>query len=205
MLNLFKRNIKVLDTSSIIDGRILSILELGFIDSKILVPDFVVNELQVISDSQDELKRKKGRRGLELLDKMKKNDFVEIYYNSNKEINNIKEVDLKLIKLCKQKNYKLITTDFNLDKNARIQDIKVLNVNELSTVLKTFIDRGDSITTIIVKKGNQKGQGIGYLDDGTMIVVDGAEDNMNERVKVFVKSILQNSGTRIIFAKLYSE
>jgi uncharacterized protein YacL len=205
MLNLFKKNIKVLDTSSIIDGRILSILELGFIDSKILVPDFVVNELQVISDSQDELKRKKGRRGLELLDKMKKNDFVEIYYNSNKDINNINEVDLKLIKLCKQKKYKLITTDFNLDKNARIQDIKVLNVNELSTVLKTFIDRGDSITTIIVKKGNQKGQGIGYMDDGTMIVVDGAEDNINERVKVFVKSILQNSGTRIIFAKLYSE
>jgi uncharacterized protein YacL len=207
MFNWFKNRIpkKVLDTSILIDGRILGLVESGFLEGDLIVPKFVLYELQSVADSDNELKRKRGRRGISVLEKLQDKGIIKIYEKESSILKEIKETDSKLIMLCKTLNAKLITVDYNLNKVAKIQGVIVLNVNDLNQSLKPPISMGESLWINIHKKGSHKGQGVGFLDDGTMIVVDDAEEMVGEQIKVYVKGITQNEKARIIFAKLYTE
>ncbi len=196
---------KILDTSILIDGRIIGLIESGFLEGKIIIPQFVLYELQNVADDNEELKRKRGKRGLHVLSQIQSITNIEVYTKESEEIKNIKEVDKKLVSLCKELDAKLVTVDFNLNKVAKIQGVTVLNVNEIILALRLPINIGDSIWVRILKKGEQKNQGVGYLDDGTMIIVDNGEQSINERVNVFIRHIQQTASSRIVFAKLYSE
>ncbi len=191
---------KILDTSVIIDGRIVDICRTGFIEGELIIPDFVLEELRHIADSADSLKRSKGRRGLDILNILQKdlNFPIKIV---NYESNENDEVDEKLLKLAKALNSKVLTNDYNLNKVASLQGINVLNINDLANSVKPLAVSGEEFDVAIIKDGKENGQGIGYLDDGTMIVVEGGNSFIGEKIRVEVTSFLQTSAGKMIFAK----
>ncbi|MDU2065193.1 MAG: PIN/TRAM domain-containing protein [Sporomusaceae bacterium] len=192
---------KILDTSVIIDGRIADICKSGFIEGTLLIPGFVLEELQHIADSSDLLKRNRGRRGLDILNRMQKELGLVVQIDSH-DFEDIAEVDAKLVKLGQLLNAKVITNDYNLNKVAELQGVSVLNINELSNAVKPVVLPGEEMVVHIVKDGKENGQGVAYLDDGTMIVVDGGKRHMGETIGVLVTSVLQTAAGRMIFAKL---
>lgn len=191
---------KILDTSVIIDGRIFDILSTGFIDGPIIIPTFVVDELQFIADSSDPIKRNRGRNGLDLLNRMQKELSVEVSL-VDKDYDDISEVDSKLIRLAKDMKGKVITNDYNLNKVAEIHGVKVLNMNDLSNTVKTVVLPGEIITVHVLKEGKENNQGVAYLDDGTMIVVENGKDFIGKNIKANVTSVLQTSAGRLVFVK----
>ncbi len=194
---------KILDTSVIIDGRIADICQSGFLEGPLVIPAFVLEELRHIADSADVLKRNRGRRGLDILNRIQKEqNNVQIY---EREVDPNMEVDSKLLKLAKILDGKVVTNDFNLNKVAELQGVPVLNINELANAVKPVVLPGEEMVVHIIKDGKESGQGIGYLDDGTMIVVDGGRKFIGQTVAVLVTSVLQTAAGRMIFAKLKSQ
>lgn len=191
---------KVLDTSVIIDGRIADICKTGFIEGPLVIPVFVLEELQHIADSSDGLKRNRGRRGLDILNKIQKELEIEIIIHE-KKFDDISEVDSKLLKLTQFLNGKIITNDYNLNKVAEVQGIDVLNINDLANAVKPVVLPGEEMIVQVVRDGKESGQGLAYLDDGTMIVVESGRRFLNETIDVVVTSVLQTSAGRMIFAK----
>lgn len=192
---------KILDTSVIIDGRISDICKTGFIEGTLIIPEFVLKELRHIADSSDSLKRNRGRRGLDILNILQKDDAVNVVIESKDYGDNI-EVDVKLLKLAKELGGKVLTNDFNLNKVAEFQGVEVLNINELANAVKPVVLPGEEMTVMVVKDGKESGQGLAYLDDGTMIVVEGGKKCIGDSVIVTVTSVLQTAAGRMIFAKL---
>ncbi len=192
---------KILDTSVIIDGRILDILKTGFVEGPFIIPSFVLEELRHIADSSDSLKRTRGRRGLDILNEIQKELPLTVEI-SEKDFPNIQEVDSKLLKLGQTMAGKIITNDFNLNKVAEFQGVPVLNINELANAIKPVVIPGEEMHLQIVKDGKESGQGVAYLDDGTMIVVEGGRKYLGEPVDVIVTSVLQTAAGRMIFAKM---
>ena len=192
---------KLLDTSVIIDGRIKELCNTGFIEGPLMVPLFVLNELQIISDSADATKRNRGRRGLDILKDMQDANKVAIEVVED-DYGDLTEVDSKLMRLALDKQWKLMTNDFNLNKVARVQGIEVLNLNELANVLKPALIAGEWIRVQVMKEGKEVHQGVAYLDDGTMIVVEDGKPYVGQNVEVMVTSILQTSAGRMIFARV---
>lgn len=191
---------KILDTSVIIDGRIADITKSGFIEGPLIIPGFVLEELQHIADSSDVLKRNRGRRGLDILNKIQKEPYVAVQIYE-KDFEEISEVDSKLVKLAKHLTGRVITNDFNLNKVCELQGIPVLNINELANAVKPVVLPGEELKVHVIKDGKEQGQGVAYLDDGTMIVVDGGRRFIGETVGVLVTSVLQTAAGRMIFAK----
>lgn len=198
-----KKMPKVLDTSVIIDGRIFDICQTGFVEGPLVIPNFVLDELRHISDSSDSLKRNRGRRGLDVLNKIQKELDIEtqIWEGDTKDIRDIKEVDAKLLKLAQMLGGKVVTNDFNLNKVAEFQRVPVLNINELANAIKPVVLPGEEMRVVVVKDGKEQTQGVAYLDDGTMIVVEGGRKYMGESILVIVTSVLQTAAGRMIFAK----
>lgn len=195
------RYAKILDTSAIIDGRILDVVKCHFIDGEILVPQGVIEELQVIADAKDSVKRDKGQRGLDILNALKETDFsISIIETTSTH----KDVDALLITLAKRYQASIITTDYNLNKVCAVQGVKVLNVNDLSEAIKPVIHQGDIFDLLITKIGKEDDQGVGYLDDGTMVVIEKGREYIGKTIAVEVMSLLQTSSGRIIFAKKVS-
>lgn len=193
---------KILDTSAIIDGRILEIMRTGFLEGPIVIPEFVLGELRHIADSSDSLKRTKGRRGLDVLNKIQEEYGVEIYNtDSEKAIKEIPEVDVKLLKLAEIKKGKVVTNDYNLNKVAAIKEITVLNVNELANAMKPIVIPGETMVVELIKQGKDQSQAIGYLDDGTMIVVENGRKLIGTTVEIVVTSMLQTAAGRMIFGR----
>ncbi|HHU85787.1 MAG: PIN/TRAM domain-containing protein [Pelotomaculaceae bacterium] len=193
---------KILDTSVIIDGRIADLCESGFIEGVMLIPAFVLEELRHIADSPDLLKRNRGRRGLDILNQMRKDTEIKVQiYDNNRGLEDIAEVDTKLVKLAQKIGGKIITNDFNLNKVAELHGVKVLNINELANAVKPVVLPGEEMVVQLVKDGKEIGQGVAYLDDGTMIVVDNGKRYMNQTIPVLVTSVLQTAAGRMIFAK----
>lgn len=192
---------KLLDTSVIIDGRIKELCATGFIEGPLIVPLFVLNELQIISDSADATKRNRGRRGLDILKEMQDAKTVPIEVVED-DYDDLSEVDSKLMRLALEKQWKLMTNDFNLNKVAKVQGIEILNLNELANVLKPALIAGEWIRVQVMKEGKEMHQGVAYLDDGTMIVVEDGRPYVGESVEVMVTSILQTSAGRMIFARV---
>lgn len=194
---------KVLDTSVIIDGRIADIIESGFLEGPLIIPDFVLVELRHIADSADSLKRTRGRRGLDILNKIQKEFGVEIYNtDSEKALKDIPEVDVKLLKLAEVMDGKVVTNDYNLNKVAAIGKVPVLNINELANCLKPAVIPGEQMSVHPVKQGKGRDQSIGYLDDGTMIVVENGADVIGQTVDIKVTSVIQTSAGRMIFGRM---
>jgi uncharacterized protein YacL len=193
-------NVKILDTSVIIDGRIADITETGFIEGSLMIPQFVLNELQHIADSSDSIKRTRGKRGLEVLHHIQKQATVDVRIVDT-DYPTVKEVDSKLIELAKEVRGKIITNDSNLNKVAELQGIQVLNINELANSIKPVVLPGEEINVKILKEGKEMGQGLAYLDDGTMIVVDNGRRQMGKTIDVIVTSVLQTPAGRMIFAR----
>ncbi|MCL1983168.1 MAG: PIN/TRAM domain-containing protein [Clostridiales bacterium] len=194
---------KILDTSVIIDGRIADIMKTGFIEGNILIPEFVLVELRHIADSSDSLKRNRGRRGLDVLNRIQTEYGIEVYNTeSEKTLDEIPEVDVKLLKLAQLTNGKVVTNDFNLNKVAAIKGVEVLNINELANTLKPVVLPGEEMKLFLVKEGKENNQGVAYLDDGTMIVVEEGKKHIGKTVAAIVTSVLQTSAGRMIFAKL---
>ena len=195
-----RQNYKILDTSVIIDGRIADVCETGFLDGTLVAPQFVLRELQYIADSQDGLKRNRGRKGLEILQRIKKGPDVKVII-SEADFPDIKDVDMKLIELAKQLNGKIITNDFNLNKVAELRGVQVLNINVLANSLKPVVLPGESMKVFILKEGKEANQGVGYLDDGTMVVVDNAKKHIGRNVDITVTSVLQTTAGKMFFGK----
>lgn len=195
------RDYRILDTSVIIEGRIADICDSGFIEGDLIVPRFVLNELQLVADSSDSMKRLRGRRGLDVLNHLQKSSNVNIDI-SEQDFPKIKGVDSKLVALAKQLNAKLLTNDYNLNKVAELQGIRVLNINDLANAMKPVVLPGEQMTVKIVREGKEAGQGVAYLDDGTMIIVDNGQKMVNMNVKVVVTSVLQTTAGRMIFTEL---
>lgn len=191
---------KILDTSVIIDGRIFDICKTGFVEGPLVIPSFVLEELRHIADSSDALKRNRGRRGLDILNKIQKELDIAVEI-SEKDFPNIGEVDLKLLKLGQVLDGKVITNDYNLNKVAEFQGVSVLNINELANAVKPVVLPGEEMVVQVIKDGKESGQGIAYLDDGTMIVVENGKKYLNETIEVVVTSVLQTAAGRMIFAK----
>ncbi|MDR1521873.1 MAG: PIN/TRAM domain-containing protein [Streptococcaceae bacterium] len=191
---------KILDTSTIIDGRIHDIVKTGFLEGIILVPNFVLLELQYIADSADSLKRVRGRRGLDILNALQKEDDIALKMYE-RDFENIKEVDTKLLKLAKMLDGIVVTNDYNLNKVAEFQNVPILNVNELANAVKPVVIPGETMEVIVIKDGSEREQGVAYLDDGTMIVVEDGKHFMNEKIQVLVTSVLQTAAGRMIFAR----
>ena len=192
---------KILDTSVIIDGRILDLLHTGFIEGKIVIPTFVLDELRHIADSSDSLKRNIGRRGLDILNEIQKQLAVPVIikeFNTKEKI----EVDSKLLKMAEKMDAYVVTNDYNLNKVAEVQGIRVLNINELANAVKPMLIPGEEMTATIIKAGKENGQGIAYLNDGTMIVIEGGSERIGETLQVVVTSVLQTSAGRMIFTKI---
>lgn len=190
---------KILDTSVIIDGRIFDICQTGFIEGPLVIPNFVLDELRHISDSSDDLKRQRGRRGLDIINKIQKELSIEVQI-TDKDFPEILEVDSKLLKLTQFLNGKILTNDYNLNKVAEVQGVMVLNINELANAVKTVLIPGEEMTMQIIKEGKESNQGIGYLEDGTMIVVENGRKYIGEFIAVGVTSVLQTAAGRMIFA-----
>jgi len=197
------KDVKIMDTSALIDGRIFDVAQTGFLSGNILVPRFVLHELQMVADSADSAKRQRGRRGLDVLKKMQEleNLNVKIY---EREYASIKEVDAKVVELAKELQAKVATTDYNLNKVAVLQGVSVLNINDLASALKSIVLPGDSFTIYLAKEGKEKNQAVGYLDDGTMVVVDEGRPHLGKRANIHVNSILQTSAGRMIFTRYSS-
>ncbi len=195
---------KVLDTSVIIDGRVADLCETGFLEGTFLVPHFILDELQHIADSSDSLKRARGRRGLDILNKVQKMPEVDVRI-IDEDFPQVKEVDAKLVVLAKKMNAKIITNDLNLNKVAELQGVRVLNINELCNALRPVVLPGETIRVFVLKEGKEAGQGVAYLDDGTMIVVDNARRYIGKNVDVVVTSVLQTTAGRMIFTRLKEE
>ncbi|NMD72688.1 PIN/TRAM domain-containing protein [Bacillus sp. DNRA2] len=195
-----RKTLKILDTSVIIDGRIADICQTGFLEGTIVIPQFVLEELQHIADSSDVLKRNRGRRGLDILNRIQKELAikVEIYEGDFEEI---QEVDSKLVKLAKLTNGVVVTNDFNLNKVCELQNVAVLNINDLANAVKPVVLPGEEMNVQVIKDGKEHNQGVAYLDDGTMIVVEDGRDYIGKRIDVLVTSVLQTSAGRMIFAK----
>lgn len=195
---------KLLDTSSIIDGRIAEICSTGFLEGPLLVPVFVLEELQLIADSSDLLKRNKGRRGLDILKQMQEDNYVEVRI-INDDFEDVQGVDSKLVRLGRKINAKVVTNDYNLNKVAALQGVVVLNINDLANALKPARIPGERMDVLVVKSGKEENQGIAYLDDGTMIVVENGQKHIGSTVPVMVTSVLQTSAGRMIFVKVADE
>ncbi|MBF0494337.1 MAG: TRAM domain-containing protein [Candidatus Omnitrophica bacterium] len=193
------RQVFILDTSVIIDGRIVGICETGFISGKLLVPRFVLRELQQIADSSDDAKRAKGRRGLDMLNTLKKIHGIDLIVH-DEELSDIKEVDAKLVRLARILDSHVITNDFNLNKIAKLEGVKVLNINDLANSLRLVVSPGEEMYVYVRKEGKEKTHGVAYLDDGTMIIVENGRRLIGKDVKVVVASVLQTSAGRMIFA-----
>jgi len=191
----------VVDTSVIIDGRILDILKTKFIEGKIVIPKFVLKELQQIADSTDPIKRQRGRRGLEMLHSIQKEASQDINLHEE-EFADTPEVDAKLVKLAKLMDAKILTVDFNLNRVASLQGIKVLNINELANALKPVVFPGEMMQVKLIKEGKEHNQAIGYLEDGTMVVVEEGRKLLGQEIKVMVTSVLQTQAGRMIFTKI---
>lgn len=191
---------KILDTSVIIDGRIADIYKTGFVEGSLIIPNFVLDELRHIADSSDLLKRNRGRRGLDILNKLRK-EFEGILKIVDKDYEDISEVDSKLVRLAQDMNGCIITNDFNLNKVAQVQGVAVLNINELANAVKPVVLPGEEMVIHLIKEGKEMGQGIAYLDDGTMIVVENGKRFMGQTITVLVTSVLQTAAGRMIFAK----
>lgn len=191
---------KILDTSTIIDGRIADIAATKFLDGKFIIPRFVLNELQHIADSPDPMKRKRGRRGLDILNRLQKGDLqVEIV---EQDFPVISEVDHKLVELAKAMQGCIITNDYNLNKVAELQGITVLNINELANALKPVVLPGEELKVFVLREGKEYNQGVGYLDNGTMVVIDNGREYINQKVDATVTSVLQTPAGRMVFAKI---
>jgi uncharacterized protein YacL len=197
----FGRAPKVLDTSVIIDGRIADICETGFLDGVFIIPQFVLRELQHIADSSDTLKRNRGRRGLDILHRLQKKADLDLRIVET-DFPRIREVDAKLIALAKQIGGRIITNDFNLNKVAELQGVTVLNINQLANALKPVVLPGELMKVYILKEGKEANQGVAYLDDGTMVVVDNAKREIGKNVDVLVTSVLQTTAGRMIFTQI---
>ncbi|WP_455243626.1 PIN domain-containing protein [Petrachloros mirabilis] len=195
---------KLLDTSVIIDGRVADLCETGFLEGTFLVPHFILDELQHIADSSDSLKRARGRRGLDILNKIQKMGDVDVRI-IDEDVSTVKEVDAKLVVLAKKMQAKIMTNDLNLNKVAELQGVRVLNINELCNALRPVVLPGETIRVFVLKEGKEAGQGVAYLDDGTMIVVDNARRYIGKNVDVVVTSVLQTTAGRMIFTRLKEE
>jgi len=191
---------KVLDTSVIIDGRIADIAEAGFIDGMMVIPEFVLRELQMVADSTDGSKRQRGRRGLDMLQRMQSNLNLQVQIVPD-DFPAIREVDLKLLELAKKMEAKVVTNDFNLNKVAHLHHVEVLNINDLANALKPVVLPGERMSVLILKEGKELNQGVGYLDDGTMVVVDHARRMIGRAVEISVTSVLQTASGKMIFGK----
>jgi len=195
-----ERHYKILDTSVIIDGRIADLCETGFIDGAMVIPQFVLKELQMVADSSDSMKRNRGRRGLDILQKVQKMSGVEVVI-SDVDFPEVKEVDLKLIELARTLNGKIVTNDFNLNKVAQLRGVAVLNINELANALKPVVLPGEIMKVFILKEGKEYNQGVAYLDDGTMVVVDNARKMISKTIDIVVTSVLQATAGKMIFGR----
>lgn len=191
---------KLLDTSVIIDGRIADLVQTGFLDGVLVIASFVLEELQHIADSSDVLKRNRGRRGLDVLNRIQKELKVKVQVVEI-DFEDIQEVDSKLVRLAKQLNGKVVTNDFNLNKVCELQGVDVLNINDLANALKPIVLPGEELNVQVIKDGKEYNQGVAYLDDGTMIVIEGGRDYIGGKLEVLVTSVLQTSAGRMIFAK----
>lgn len=198
-----KSSSKILDSSVIIDGRIADVVDTDFMDGKFIIPRFVLQEVQYIADSQDPLRRQRGRRGLEILQRIqqKLGDHAEIVET---DYPHIKEVDEKLVEMGKQLNAKVVTNDYNLNKVAKLQGVAILNINDLSNAVKPVVLPGEVMSVKVLKEGKEHGQGVAYLDDGTMIVVEGGRSSLGQTLEVIVTSVLQTAAGRMIFTKKHN-
>ena len=205
LLSLFQtaapqRRYKILDTSVIIDGRIADVCDTGFIDGTLVLPQFVLKELQLVADSPDSLKRNRGRRGLDILQRIQKMANVEVVI-SDVDFPDVREVDLKLIELARSLQGKIVTNDFNLNKVAQLRGVDVLNVNELANSVKPVVLPGEIMKVFILKEGKEYNQGVAYLDDGTMVVVDNARKMISKTIDIVVTSVLQTTAGKMIFGR----
>lgn len=196
-----KEEIIILDTSVIIDGRIADIFQTRFLEGKIVIPRFVLKELQLIADSQDHLKRTRGRRGLDILNRIKKIPYIEVKIHEE-DYPDIPEVDAKLVKLARSLDAKILTNDYNLNKIAELQGVTVLNINDLANALKPVVLPGETMNVRLIKEGKEYNQAVAYLEDGTMIVVEEARHLLGKNVEIIITSVLQTSAGRMIFGKL---
>lgn len=192
---------RIIDTSVIIDGRIADICDTGFLEGKLVVPRFVLDELQQIADSSNSMKRSRGRRGLDILNRMQQSDGISIDIVDT-DFPKINSVDAKLVALAKKMNGKIFTNDYNLNKVAELQGIKILNVNELANALKPLVLPGEAMSVRIIKEGKEMGQGVAYLDDGTMVIVDNGGKYISKNAQVVVTSVLQTTAGRMIFSNM---
>jgi uncharacterized protein YacL len=195
-----KKASKILDTSVIIDGRIADIAETGFLDGVLVIPQFVLRELQLVADSADSMKRNRGRRGLDILQRIQKMAHLNVQI-VEEDFPHVREVDMKLIELAKVFDCKIITNDFNLNKVAQLHGVEVLNINELANSLKPIVLPGETMRVFILKEGKEYNQGVAYLDDGTMVVVDNAKKMISKTIDISVTSVLQTTAGKMIFGK----
>ncbi|MHB8653854.1 MAG: PIN domain-containing protein [Terriglobia bacterium] len=195
-----RKSFKILDTSVIIDGRIADVCETGFIDGALVVPQFVLRELQLVADSSDSMKRNRGRRGLDILQRIQKMTTVTVQIVED-DFPQVRDVDMKLIELAKLYEGKIVTNDFNLNKVAQLQGLPVLNINDLANALKPVVLPGEIMRVFILKEGKEYNQGVAYLDDGTMVVVDNAKKMISKTVDIAVTSVLQTTAGKMIFGK----
>ncbi len=195
-----EKRYRILDTSVIIDGRIADVCETGFLDGTLVIPQFVLKELQLVADSADSMKRNRGRRGLDILQKIQKMSGVDVMI-SDVDFPDVREVDLKLIELARTVEGKIVTNDFNLNKVAQLRGVQVLNINELANALKPVVLPGEFMKVFILKEGKEYNQGVAYLDDGTMVVVDNARRMISRNIDVVVTSVLQTTAGKMIFGR----
>jgi uncharacterized protein YacL len=191
---------KLLDTSVIIDGRIADIAESGFLEGSFLVPQFILRELQMVADSADSIRRNRGRRGLDIVQRLQKAPRISLELISD-DAADVREVDLKLVEVAKRRKAKIVTNDFNLNKVAQVHGVEVLNINELANVLKPVVLPGETMRVFILKEGKEYNQGVAYLDDGTMVVVDNAKRLISKTIDITVTSVLQTTAGKMIFGK----
>lgn len=199
-----RRDLKILDTSVIIDGRIADVAETGFLTGTLIVPQFILRELQQVADSPDSSKRQRGRRGLDMLNRLQNNNSLDIQIVET-DFPSVREVDLKLIELGKQIDAVIVTNDFNLNKVAQLRGVNVLNINELANALKPVVLPGEAMRVFILKEGKEYNQGVAYLDDGTMVVVDNARRLIGKNADIAVTSVLQTTAGKMIFGRLWEE
>lgn len=199
-----KRDYKVLDTSVIIDGRIADVAETGFLSGTLIIPQFILTELQQVADSPDSSKRQRGRRGLDMLQRLRNNNQLDVQIVET-DFPAIKEVDLKLIELGKKLEAVIVTNDFNLNKVSQLRGVSVLNINELANALKPVVLPGEAMRVFILKEGKEYNQGVAYLDDGTMVVVDNARRLIGKTADIAVTSVLQTTAGKMIFGRLWEE
>jgi uncharacterized protein YacL len=199
-----RRDLKILDTSVIIDGRIADVAETGFLTGSLIIPQFILRELQQVADSPDSSKRQRGRRGLDMLNRLQNNNSLDIQIVET-DFPSVREVDLKLIELGKQLDAVIVTNDFNLNKVSQLRGVSVLNINELANALKPVVLPGEAMRVFILKEGKEYNQGVAYLDDGTMVVVDNARRLIGKNADISVTSVLQTTAGKMIFGRLWEE